>query len=131
MSIGKHRVGHPSRVSDIHVRLTGAGEICGASSRVMNPISGRAGPFDLSLIRSSISWGDRVATDVGIASPEKMAQVVLPRLRPVGDATETSTYRSAVGGGKPASAMWEAMSTVRSGPRSGIGGQGRIRWTHR
>jgi hypothetical protein len=34
----------------------------------MNPISGRAG--DLSLIRSSISWGDRVATDVGIASPK-------------------------------------------------------------
>jgi hypothetical protein len=56
MSIGKHRVGHPSRVSDIHVRLTGAGVICGASSRVMNPISGRAGLSDLSLIRSSISW---------------------------------------------------------------------------
>jgi hypothetical protein len=36
----------------------------------MNPISGRAGPFDLLLIRSSISWGDRVAKDVGITSPK-------------------------------------------------------------
>jgi hypothetical protein len=100
MSIGKHRVGHPSRVSDIHVRLTGAGVICGASSRVMNPISGRADPFDLSLIRPSISWGHRVAKDIGIPSPEKMAPVVLRRLRPVGNATKTSTYRSAMGGGK-------------------------------
>src|ERR1700722_7608099 len=60
MSIGKHRVGHPSRVSDIHVRLTGAGVICGASSRVTNPISGRAGLVDFSLIGSSISWGHPV-----------------------------------------------------------------------
>ena len=29
-----------------------------------------------------------------------MAQVVLRRLRPVGNSTKTSTYRSAVGGGK-------------------------------
>jgi hypothetical protein len=53
MSIGKHRFGQPLRVSeifDIHGRLTGAGLICGALSRVMNPISGRAGPLDLSLI---------------------------------------------------------------------------------
>jgi len=51
MSIGKHRLGQPSRVSDIHFRLTGAGTICGASVRVMNPISGRGGLSDLSLIR--------------------------------------------------------------------------------
>jgi hypothetical protein len=53
MSIGKHRFGQPLRVCesfDIHVRLTGAGLICGAFSRVMNPISGRAGPLDLSPI---------------------------------------------------------------------------------
>jgi hypothetical protein len=60
MSIGKHRLGQPLRdsdISDIHVRLIGAGLICGALSRVMNPISGRGGLLDLSLIRSSISWG--------------------------------------------------------------------------
>jgi hypothetical protein len=53
MSIGKHRFGQPLRVSemfDIHARLTGAGLICGAFSRVTNPISGRAGPSDLSFI---------------------------------------------------------------------------------
>jgi hypothetical protein len=45
-----------SAISDIQVRLIGAGLICGALSRVMNPIRGRAGLLDLSLIRSSISW---------------------------------------------------------------------------
>jgi hypothetical protein len=57
MSIGKHRLGQPLRasdISDIHARLIGAGVISGAASRVMNPISGRAGLLDLSLIRSSI-----------------------------------------------------------------------------
>jgi hypothetical protein len=38
-----------SAISDIHVRLIGAGLIWGALSRVMNPISGRASPLDLSL----------------------------------------------------------------------------------
>jgi hypothetical protein len=53
MSIGKHRLGQPLRVADIadiHVRLLGAGVIRGASSRVVNPISGRAGMLELSLI---------------------------------------------------------------------------------
>ena len=45
---GRSRV---SDISDIHVRLIGAGVICGALSRVMNPISRRAGLLDLSLIR--------------------------------------------------------------------------------
>src|ERR1700747_3855307 len=60
ISIGKHRLGQPLRssaISDIHARLIGAGVICGALSRVMNPISGRAGLLDSSLIRSSIRWG--------------------------------------------------------------------------
>src|SRR6516165_9812042 len=59
MSIGKHRLGQPIRIpdiSDIHVRPIGAGLICGALSRVMNPISGRACLLDLSLIGSSIRW---------------------------------------------------------------------------
>src|SRR5271165_4387068 len=61
MSIGKHRLGQPLRnsdISDIHARLIGAGEIRGALSPVMNPISGWAGLLNLSLIRSSIRWGD-------------------------------------------------------------------------
>jgi hypothetical protein len=52
MSIGKHRLGQPMRMSDIsviHVRLIGAGLIGGTLSRVMNPISGRASVSDLSL----------------------------------------------------------------------------------
>jgi hypothetical protein len=59
MNIGKHRVGEPlpvADISDIHVRLTGAGTMWGASSRVVNPIRGRVGLLDLSLIRSSIRW---------------------------------------------------------------------------
>src|SRR5258708_39158912 len=88
----------------------------------MKPISGRAGAFDLSLIRSSISWGDRVATDVGIASPKNMAQVMLRQLRPVGNSTKTSTYRSAVGGGRH---RFDAVATlpVRSERRSPRPGQ--------
>ena len=54
MSIGKHRFGHPFRISDIHGRLMGAGVIGGALSWVVNAISGRACPPDLSLIDSSI-----------------------------------------------------------------------------
>jgi hypothetical protein len=38
-----------SDISDIHVRLIGAGPIGGALSRVMNPISGRPWAPDLSL----------------------------------------------------------------------------------
>jgi hypothetical protein len=45
-----------SDISDIHVRLIGAGLIGGALSRVMNPISGRAWLLDLSLTGSSIRW---------------------------------------------------------------------------
>jgi hypothetical protein len=52
MSSGKHRFAQPRRVSDIHVRLIGAGLIGGACSPVMNPISGRSGTFDSSLIGS-------------------------------------------------------------------------------
>jgi hypothetical protein len=52
MSNGKHRLGHPLRISDIsdiHARLIGAGLIGGAFPRVMNPISGRVCVSDLSL----------------------------------------------------------------------------------
>src|ERR1700756_3920725 len=66
MSIGKHRLGQPVRVSNIfriHVRLVDAGLICGALSRVMNPISGRVGPSDLSLTRC------RLAGDTDSHSP--------------------------------------------------------------
>jgi hypothetical protein len=53
MSIGKHRLGQPLFASDcfaIHVRLGDAGVICGALSAVMNPIRGRTGLLDSSLI---------------------------------------------------------------------------------
>jgi hypothetical protein len=52
MSIGKHRLGQPLRISDIsaiHARLIGAGLIGGAFPRVMNPISGRVCASELSL----------------------------------------------------------------------------------
>ena len=78
-----------SAISDIHVRLIGAGLIGGALSRVMNPISGREGLLDSSLIGLSIRWlpltlgistdtlrqevdiWAPVATDVRILFPEK------------------------------------------------------------
>jgi hypothetical protein len=52
MSNGKHRFGQPRRISDIHARLIPAGLIGGALSRVTNPISGRTGLLELSLIRT-------------------------------------------------------------------------------
>jgi hypothetical protein len=64
MSIGKHRVGQPlpdSNCSRIHARLTGAGVICGALSRVMYPISRRAALLD-PLIRGSLAANTRCYT---------------------------------------------------------------------
>jgi hypothetical protein len=52
MSSGKQRFAQPRRVSDIQVRLIDAGLIGGARSPVVNPISGRSGTFDSSLIGS-------------------------------------------------------------------------------
>ncbi|HUE31743.1 MAG TPA: hypothetical protein VMQ38_02280 [Mycobacterium sp.] len=75
MSIGKHRLGQPMRlsaISDIHVRLIGAGVIGGALSRVMNPISGWACVLGSSLTGSSIRWLPRIAS----ASIETPGQVL-------------------------------------------------------
>ena len=59
ISIVKHRVGEPARISAIHVRLIGAGLIGGASSRVTNPISGRAGLLDLCSSELRLAGGTR------------------------------------------------------------------------
>src|ERR1700723_127049 len=68
MSSGKQRLAQPRRVSDIHVRLIGAGLIGGACPPVVNPISGRSGTFDSSLIGSRNPF------------PRNMAHVMLRRL---------------------------------------------------
>src|ERR1700744_517351 len=68
MSRGKHRLAQPRRVCDIHVRVLGAGLIGRVGSPVVNPIRGRSGTFDSSLIGSRSPF------------PRNMAHVMLRRL---------------------------------------------------
>src|SRR6202012_6285754 len=91
MSSGKQRLAQPRRVCDIHVRLIGAGLIGGACSPVVNPIRGRSGTFDSSLIGSRSPF------------PRNMAHVMLRRLAAHWNLVEITNriWASAVAGGRP------------------------------
>ena len=82
-----------SAVSDIHVRLIGAGLICGALSRVMNPISGRASLLDFSVIASS---GGR-ARPVSITNEQFTVGRWSPRPGQLGDGVQQLDLLARIG----------------------------------